>query len=355
MATAQPPNVQQVLVKYAGPSPQELAALKIQRWFKSRMRRIRFIKTIRRAVRRRRYLDERRSLATRIHTREVETEEMKAKLMMDRGHRLVEEWNDARTAKAAKMVQTMWRKMIAKRRMKKVAGKMNQEAALRRIQVFVRKWRQKRQPNLLLLAAQENPAARPITHERLFKHEEQMLKKKTAYIPDVTGDAMAQALRMEELRRKAEEKYRGFLASRPQERAEIARTYLHREQTKQMISALDGRGWDRPLPYGVCSAALLKEAEKRHEERKAEFAREIWAGGVNKHTGNAIEAATLTVAVESCTEAAENDQLLWGLEADLGYDFSEQHSKEPLPASAKPPDTALFQPSSAGGYGRLVR
>lgn len=311
---------------------------------------------IRRAVRRRRYLNERRSLAQRIHTREIETEEMKAKLMQPSGHRLVGRWTETRESNAARKVQAQWRKLKAQKSFKRLVGKggkVDQDAALRIIQNFVRRWRQKRQPNLLVLAARENPAAHPITAERLFKHEEQILKKRSAYIPDLTGDSAAQALRMEELKRTAYEKYRTFLASRPQERAEVARTYLHREQTRQMIGALEGRGWGNPLPYGVCSAALLREAEVMHKERKAAMARDLWAGGVPvAHTGNAIEAATFTVAVESQVEAAEADQLLWGLEADLGYDFSEKRSQEPLP-SVKPVDAVPFQPifSGAGGYG----
>jgi len=212
------------------------------------------------------------------------------------------------------------------------------------------------------LAAQENPAARAITAERLFEREAEILKKKAAYIPDVTGDEKAQTERFEELKRKAAEKYRSFLASRPQERGEIARTYYFREQTRQIIKALGGTetspAWERALPYGVCSAALLREAEEKHKERKAAVARELWAGGVNVHIGKAVEVASTTVAVESATEAAEANQLLWGLEKDLGYDFSEEHSKEPLPAAAaRPTDSPVFSPpyASAGGYGGRIR
>jgi hypothetical protein len=291
----------------------------------------------------------------------VETEEMKAKLNQDRGHRLIEEWNDVRMSNAVQKVQRSWRRKVARRKFAIERGKMNQEAALRRIQGFVRKWRQRRQPNLLMMAAQENPAVRPITAERLFKVEEEVLKKKSAYIPDMTGDERLQAERVEELRRKAAEKYRTFLACRPQERSEVMRTYLHREQTRQMIQTLEGRGWDRPMPYGVCSAALLREAEQMHEERKAAMARELRIGGLSGsaavHTGTAVETATVTVAVESHTEAAEADQLLLSLESDLGYDFSEKHAGEI--ASEKLPDAAVFQPRlqlySAGGYGGRLR
>jgi len=311
---------------------------------------------IRRAVRRRKYLDERRSIAQRIHTREVETEEMKAKLMQPHGHRLVGQWQDTRTTKAAQKVQSLWRKLKARRQYAALAGKMDQHTAARKLQAVVRTWFRRRRPNLLMRVAQENPAARPITAERLFKHEEQILKKRTAYIPDPTADAATQAERMEELRKKAMEKYRGFLESRPRERTEVARTYLHREQVRQMLHALEtpGVGFDRTLPYGVCSAALLSEAEEKHKERKAMLARDFWASSV-PHTGVAIEAATVTVAMESQTEAAEADQLLWGLEADLGYDFSAERAAEPLP-KPKPVDESVFQPifSSAGGYGGRI-
>merc|ERR1711862_792652 len=105
----------------------------------------------------------------------------------------------------------------------------------------------------------------------------------------MTGDAAAQAERVEELRRKAAEKYRGFLVSRPRERAEVARTYLHKEHTRQMIHALEGARWDKPLPYGICSASLLPEAERMHKERKAQIARDLWTGGRSLlHSGAAI-------------------------------------------------------------------
>merc|ERR1711907_88540 len=113
----------------------------------------------------------------------------------------------------------------AKRNYAKLAGKMDQETAARKLQAFARRRARRRQPNPLVMAAAENPAARPITAEQLFKHEEQILKKRAAYVPDPTADAAMQAERMEELRKKAMEKYRGFLESRPRERTEIARTY----------------------------------------------------------------------------------------------------------------------------------
>lgn len=329
------------------------AALKIQTWYRSRKRRIRFITMIRRAVRRRKYLNERRSIAQRIHTREVETEEMKTRLMQPQGHRLVGQWHDTRTTKAAQKVQSLWRKLKARRQYAALTSKMDQHTAACKLQAIVRTWLRRRQPTALMRMAQENPAARPITAERLFQHEEQVLKKRTAYIPDPTADAAVQAERMEELRKKAMEKYRGFLESRPRERTEVARTYLHRDQTRQMLRALEtsGVGFDRTLPYGICSAALLGEAEEKHRERKSMLAREFWASNVS-HTGAAMENATVTVAMESQTEAAEADQLLWGLEADLGYDFSAERAAEPLP-KPKPVDESVFQPifSSAGGYG----
>merc|ERR1711865_1038488 len=253
--------------------------------------------------------------------------------------------NDQRTAKAASKVQSLWRKMKARKHYATLTGKMDQETAARKLQA---KWRRRcaiRRPNPLVLAAQENPASKPITHERLLEIEAQILKKRSAYIPDVTGDPAAQALRIDELRRKAAEKYQGFLASRPRERAEVGRTYLHKEHTRQMIRALEGASWDKPMPYGICSAALLPEAERMHKERKASIARDIWASGKSgahsvEHTGAAIEAATITVAVESHAEAEEADQLLWGLEADLGYDFSEKSSNV---QAAKPASSSIFQ------------
>lgn len=337
-------------------SPME-AAIKIQLWYRSQRRRIRFLKMVRRALRRRKYLDERRSLAQRIHTKETEVEEMKTKLLQPSGHRLVGQWQDTRTAKAAQKVQSLWRSVRAKKRYVKRVGEMDQEAAARRLQAAVRRRRQTRQPNALRAAAQEIPAARPITAERLFVHEEQILRKRREYIPDVTGDAAAMALRVEELRRKAAEKYSAFLSGMPRQRSEVARAHLQREQTRRMIRALEGRGWgaqDSPLPYGVCSAALLREAEEKHRERMASIAKDIWGGLSVQHTGTAIEAATVTVPSESRTEEAEADQLLKDLEADLGYDFSLERSGEPT-ASVGPTSAVVHQAGSVGNYSSQLR
>jgi len=299
-------------------------------------------------------------LAQRIHTTETETNEMVMKLQQPRGHRLVEEWNDARTNKAAEKVQSLWRKLKGRRKYATVAGKMDQLKAVLKLQAAFRRRKQERRPNVFVRAAQENPTAKPITHEKLTQHEELILKKAKEYLPDPTLDAAMQAERMEELAKKAAEKYRTFLESRPQERVEVARTYLHREQTREMLRALEtsGIGFGKALPYGVCSASLLRETEERHRLRKAEFSRELWAHGLPmmKHTGTAIEDATTTVAIESQTEAAEADQLLFGLESDLGYDFSAERAAEPLP-KAKMPDEAVFKAifSGAGGYGSRIR
>lgn len=336
------------------PSSPAEAAFKIQRWWKSQQRRERFLKMIRRAIRRRRYLNERRSLAQRLHTQEVEAEEMKAKLMRPKGHRLVGEWQDTRTEKAATRVQSLWRSLKAKKQYVKRTVEMDREAAARKLQAFLRKRSQRRQPNPLLAAARQNPASQPMTAERLFKHEETILKKVKEYTATYIEDTnpITNAAKIEELRRKAIEKYRDFIGDMPDQRADLMRTLLHKEQTRQMIYALEGRGWDNPLPYGVCSAALLRDAEELHRERKKLMEREIWAGvhGTSmSHTGTAVDAATDTVAVESQVEAAEADELLWGLEKDLGYDFSARLSNIEHSAASKNLSSALFQQPLFGG------
>mmetsp|Transcript_20082 Transcript_20082/g.62832 ORF Transcript_20082/g.62832 Transcript_20082/m.62832 type:complete len:350 (+) Transcript_20082:320-1369(+) len=79
-----------------------------------------------------------------------------------------------------------------------------------------------------------------------------------------------------------------------------------RKVREAMVTRVD---WFRPLPLGVCSAALLGEAEQNHRDWRASMARDS-------------AMARAPVAVESHAEEAEADSLLSALELDLGYDFS---------------------------------
>lgn len=85
---------------------------------------------------------------------------------------------------------------------------------------------------------------------------------------------------------------------------------IYLEDARKVREALVTRvDWHRPLPFGVCTAALLGEAEQSHRSWKAAIVRD-------RAVGRAPAAA------ESRTEEAEADSLLGALEVDLGYDFS---------------------------------
>eukprot|EP00913_Durusdinium_trenchii_P022229 g20888.t1 len=114
------------------PPNTEEAVVRVQRWYRAQARRRRFMIIINRARRRRKYLEERRRVAQRVYSTEAAVEEMKARLAMPYGHRLVGRYSEARDAEAATRVQTLWRSVRAKKKLVKLIGEQQQQEAARR-------------------------------------------------------------------------------------------------------------------------------------------------------------------------------------------------------------------------------
>lgn len=267
---------------------------------------------INRARRRRRYLDDRRRVAGRIYAREAEVEEMKSRLAMPSGHRLVGRWQEARDQEAATKVQNMWRSVRSKKKLVVLIEEQQRQEAARKLQSFARRRRQGLRQGLLAKTAQENPCWRPADLDRIMEHEKAIVNKRRQW-----HSSMQRGLNEAELKQQADERYRELLQGAGRWRYDVWRLLLQREQTRQCIQALEGRSWDRPLPYGVCSAALLQEAEEKHRARKAAMLQE------QKELGGVHIALSGEVPyVESRTEELEADALLQSLESDLGFDFS---------------------------------
>jgi len=145
---------------------------------------------------------------------------------------------------------------------------------------------------------------------RLMQHEKEVIDKRRQW-----HSTMSRGLTLAQLQMQAEDKYRNFVESAQRSRYDVWLSLMQRAQTQQMIEALEGRSWDRPLPYGVCSAALLTDAEEKHRMRKQEMIQGQRAAGQGGSAGDAP-------MVESRAEELEADTLLQALEADLGFDFS---------------------------------
>ncbi|CAE8662348.1 unnamed protein product [Polarella glacialis] len=293
-------------------SPEE-AAVRLQRWYRNNARRRRFLTVVNRARRRRRYLDERRRVAQRVYAGEADVEEMKARLALPGGYKLVSRWKDGREAEAATRVQNLWRSMRAKKQLVQLVGQQVREEAARRLQAFARRNRRKQRQSLLARSAAENPCWRPVDTDRLSRHAEEIISKRRQH-----HASMCRGFNEVELRKQAEARYRELTDGVGRWRYDVWRSLLQREQTKEMIQALEGRSWDRPSPYSVCSATLLKDAEEKHRERKAAYRQDRQVGA---ESGGVWDSGT-PVAVESRAEELEADTLLHSLEADLGYDFS---------------------------------
>jgi len=306
------------------PLPPEAAA-KIQRWYKSSCRRRRFLIMVNKARRKRSYLDQRRKLAYRLHSNEMQIQEMRARLEHPEcGAQLVHQYQGARETEAAKRVQTLWRSVKSKKKYVQLVAEQEREKAARKVQLFMRRKLQRRRPNLLSLADRANPCSRPVDADRLMQHEKEILSKRRQY-----HDAMCGGLKPPDLKVKAQAKYREFADSLCRHRTDIWRMLLHKEQTRQIAQALEPptsanpaspkftSPFDRPLPAGISSAAYLRDAEEKHKERMKSMEEELWAvGGADPHVGQT------PMAIESKAEEAESTALLRGLEAELGYDFS---------------------------------
>lgn len=302
------------------PSPIQAAAL-IQRWYRGRLRRVRFLTVINRARRRRAYLDQRRRIAQRLYSNEVEAEEAKARLAQPGGARLVAARRDAQQADAAQRVQLLWRRTRAKRKLATLDRRQQEEKAIRMLQRCARRWRERRRrgtmQSLMARALQESPYGKPLSDERLLQNEQEILGKCRQF------QASSRAGRSDEdWRKQAEAAYQEFTAEIGMHRSAVVRTLIQREQIKQITQALDGRSsFQNPLPYGVCNASLMGEALEKHRQRKASMVKDIRGLG------------DVSLSVESRAEEQEANASLRDLERLLGCDFSSL-AERPAPASS---------------------
>ena len=264
---------------------------------------------VNRARRRRRFLDERRRVAQRVYSAEAAIEEMRARLAMPSGHRLVSRWKEAREAEAATQVQSRWRALRAKKKLVKLVGEQRQQEAIRKIQNFLRRRRQRQQQSPLVRSAVENPFWRPIQEDRVRALETCIVEKRKQW-SSLTG----RGLTMEQLKMQADAEYEQFLQGAGRWRYDVWRALLERAQARRMIEALEGKNFANPPPYGVCSAYLLKEAEEKHRGRKQSV---LHARSFRDQVDPGP-----SVYVESQREEQEANDLLHALESSLGYNFS---------------------------------
>ncbi|CAK0788839.1 unnamed protein product [Prorocentrum cordatum] len=217
----------------SAPSPTQAAAL-IQRWYRGRLRRARFLTVINRARRRRSYLDQRRKVAQRLYFNEVEAEETKARLAQPGGARLVAARRDAQQADAAQRVQLLWRRTRAKRKLAALERRQQEEKAIRMLQRCARRWRERRRrgtmQSLMARALQHSPYGKPLSDERLLQHEQEILGKCRQFA------ASSRAGRSDEdWGKQAEAAYQEFTAEIGMQRSAVVRTLVQREQIKQII------------------------------------------------------------------------------------------------------------------------
>lgn len=282
------------------------AAVRLQRWYRSLARRRRFLAMVNRARRRRKFLDGRRQAAQRLHTNETEAEEMRARLALPGGAQLVSRWQDARTADAALKVQSVYRTWKAKAARRALQKQRDTEHAARLMQAFWRKRAQRGRPNPLSQAMQTAPFSSVVTPERLLKVEERILNQKKQF-----HVSRNQGLSAEELKKRSVARYQDFVEHLPRHRRDMLLALTMKVQAREMVRALEGRSWDRPPPFGLCSSVLVRDAENKHKERKASIARDLGASGNDVY-----------VYIESRAEELEANDVLRTLEKELGYDFS---------------------------------
>eukprot|EP00746_Dinoflagellata_sp_MGD_P001567 gnl/MRDRNA2_/MRDRNA2_102971_c0_seq1.p1 gnl/MRDRNA2_/MRDRNA2_102971_c0~~gnl/MRDRNA2_/MRDRNA2_102971_c0_seq1.p1 ORF type:complete len:349 (-),score=89.91 gnl/MRDRNA2_/MRDRNA2_102971_c0_seq1:50-1096(-) len=328
----------------------------IQRWYRSCMRRYRFLTVIRKAKRRREWIGERRKAAAQLHTHESELIEMKNLIHQPGGARLVNEWWDVRQGAAAEKLQSRWRAVRAKKEMLRLAEKEKKEKACCMLQAAVRRFRQRRRPAPIHRAADDDPASRPIDADRMRKHEEVILKKVRAYVPQ-----MHPLLSPDELRLRSIDSYQAFLKGVTMRRLEARRLLLQKQDIRQKLESLgglpsvselqatsktvsdarDGQGASEVLrlaeessrklmsrvPFGQGTREFLLEAEDKHKERKQILSRNMkfiskMGGSVKPSPAGEKAQKVQGIVVESPTEELEADALLKALEEDLGYDFA---------------------------------
>ena len=293
------------------PSGPDDAATRLQRWYRAVARRRSFMVIVNRARRRRKFLDERRRIAQRVCSAEAAIEEMRERLAMPSGHRLVGKWQEASKAEAATQVQSRWRSVRAKKKLVKLVGEQRHQEAIRKIQDFFRRRRQRQQRSPLVVSAVENPFWRPMQEERVRALENSIVEKRKQW-SSLTG----RGLSSEQLKLQATADYEHFQQGVGRFRYDVWRTLLERAQARRLIEAMEGRTFSNPPPYNVCSAYLLREAEEKHRGRKQSVsqARDL---GDTKDMGMGQ-----SVYVESQTEEQEANELLFALESKLGYNFS---------------------------------
>lgn len=226
------------------------------------------------------------------------------------GVSLVERWREAKRTDAVIHIQKVWRLVCAKRRLQQQSRKQEREVAARKLQAFARRIRMNNRESLLKRAVAENPFLNVPDPSRLVQHEEKVLANRKQY-----HVSMCKGKTFEELRKHAEARYQEFANGSQRCTFEISHLLLQRHQTRQMIQALDGRDFSRPSPYSVCSATLLREAEAKHQERKAMMEQADKVGSLPVMPGE----GDLSLAVDT---QAEDDEVLIELEKKLGYNFS---------------------------------
>jgi len=292
------------------------AAVKLQRWYRSRCRRQRFRALLLRAIQRRKYLEDRRRIARRIATNEYESREISVRLQRPTGVQLLERWRGTRETTAAQKLQSLWRGARQRKRSLSAAVEQKRDAAARKLQAFARQWRHRGAQRPLAQAARASPCAVPLDSVQLQLHETSILEafrdRRQEYLTRCRG------MPFDAIKHEASQRYREFATSTQRALYDVWRVTLQREQTRRMGNALDHRGWGNPVPYGVCSAMFLREAEEKHLERKASLEASYGLfGGAAGLAGS----PGMPPLVESQAEEAEADELLRSLETELGYDF----------------------------------
>merc|ERR1711972_420969 len=191
--------------------------------------------------------------------------------MQPRGGMHAHRWKAAREVDAAKKVQSKWRAVKSRRTYLELLAEQQRAQAVCKLQGFARRRKQLRQPNLYSVAAKTNPFNRPVGEAELLSHEEEIVKQRKQY-----NVSLCRGMSATDLAEHAQMKYQEFIDGLPKHRADVGRTVLYRERIKQLTEALANGNWEKPLPYGVSSAALLRDAEEKHKERMRSMVDVMW-------------------------------------------------------------------------------
>lgn len=313
--------------KWGPPPTPPLAARKIQRWYRSRKRRMRFLEVLRRAVERRRRLEQRARIARRIEVNAQESLEMRQHLAQPRGARLVERWMELREVRAAEKVQSLWRALRRKREMALQAGQQERQTAAIRLQAFFRRRRMREHESVLREQVLGHPCWSPLDAPRLHQLEEDLAQRRQRHQDEYRRRTEQEREQFrEESRQKGTALYADFCETATEAHEDIYGLLVEQARIRHMIKACEGRGWSRPLPPGTCNPSFMAVAREKHELRKAATERVVEVGGLPPPPLAGIDQVT----VESLAEEREADALLQGLEHALGYDFRLAHEKVPV-------------------------